>query len=78
MFTAVKDFATSDDDTLWRAFQHLQGKVQQVAEGWPQLLPAAALFTKQNQLLCILMLEVGYWFLTNQVLQWFLPQNNFY
>lgn len=65
MFTAVKDFATFNDNTLWGAFQRLQRKVELVAEGWPQLLPAAALFTKQNQLLCTFMLEVGYWFLTN-------------
>lgn len=32
MLTAVKDFATSNDNTLRGAFQHLQGKGEVVAE----------------------------------------------
>ena len=35
MFTAVKDFVTSNDNTLQRTFQHLQGKAGPVMRAGP-------------------------------------------
>lgn len=72
MFTVVKDFATPNDNALRRASQPSASAKEEGragAEGERQFLLGTGTFTKRNQLLCVLTLDLGYWFLTTQVLQ---------